>query len=437
VYTFSCLTINITATSPSGKARVCKTLIVGSIPTVAFSKRQPIKLPFFCLYCQKGRSTREMKQPTLSPAQRLWPVMALLVFMFFLRAHHITVQEPFIDEGAHVARANAVRSFEQHPAREANGKLLLYLWLGLFELPPITALYVSRTAIALFSLINGAALYTLGRQIGSHTVGLLALGGYAVLPLAFFFERIALADPLAAALVSVLAWRSMIFARRPSLQEGGVVGVWVALAMLAKLTVGLIPLLPVAAAFVFYSWQSSDGWRPQLARWTGTYLPGLLVAAGVVTLFWLPVVIPALLAKLDGDPFVLVYGENLQPLESTAPLRELRSILPKISKYTTPEFLVISVLALGYLLWAGRSHPALLRNALFLAAWLMLITVLSLVASTGIRSRYLMPTAGPLVLSLAYAGVWAWQTTRLRGIVRGTIVLGAVIWLVTFALPFV
>ncbi len=28
------------ATSPSGKARVCKTLIVGSIPTVAFQKRQ-------------------------------------------------------------------------------------------------------------------------------------------------------------------------------------------------------------------------------------------------------------------------------------------------------------------------------------------------------------------------------------------------------------
>lgn len=46
VYTHSRHTVNM-ATSPSGKARVCKTLIVGSIPTVA-SDNAEAKLLRFC-----------------------------------------------------------------------------------------------------------------------------------------------------------------------------------------------------------------------------------------------------------------------------------------------------------------------------------------------------------------------------------------------------
>ena len=39
-----------------------------------------------------------------------------------------------------MSSGRVVWSFDEHPGRFANGKLLLYYRLGLFELPPISAM---------------------------------------------------------------------------------------------------------------------------------------------------------------------------------------------------------------------------------------------------------------------------------------------------------
>jgi hypothetical protein len=362
-----------------------------------------------------------MQRRTSTQTKHLLLVTALLLFQFFLRAHHITGQESFIDEGYHVSRAVHVWDFDSHPARTANGKLLLYFWLGLFDLQPITALYVSRTAMALFSLVGGAAIYAVGRQIGNHTVGALALGLYAILPLALFFERMALADPFAAVFASLLVWRCILFARHPRSAEGLLVGILCACAMLAKLTMGLIPLLPGAIVLFF------SGYPRQIRR----YLPGFILAAGVVILLWLPILIPAWLAR-NTDPFVLINPENLQQIEEAAPVASLWGQLPQLSAYTSGSLLAVGAIALVWLIVQERTRPA----ALVIFVWVALIVILPGVASKDMRSRYLMPIAGPLVLILALAVDRLWRVTQSHYLIRGGIIVGGGVWLILFALPF-
>lgn len=361
-----------------------------------------------------------MRHRVSKPSKHLILVVVLLLLQLFLRAHALTNQEPFIDEGYHVSRAVHVWDFDSHPARTANGKLLLYFWLGLFDLQPITALYVSRTAIALISLVGGAAIYALGRLIGSRRVGMLALGLYAILPLALFFERMALADPFAAAFASLLAWRSLIFVRRPRWSEGVLIGLFCACAMLAKLTMGLIPLVTAAAIFFF----------PVHQRKLRLYLPGLIIAACVVILLWLPILIPAWLAR-DTDPFVLINPQNLQQIEEAAPIADLWGQLPQISAYTSTNLLTAGGIALVWLLVRRSSRPA----ALFILVWLVVIVILPTMASKDMRSRYLMPLAGPLVLVIALAVERLWR--QHQSIIRGAIIASSAIWLISFVLPFI
>src|SRR5581483_7277162 len=109
-------------------------------------------------------------------------VLVLLILQLFLRLHHITAQGAYVDEGVHSMRGATAWKLEANPGRASDGKFLLYYYLGLFEAESTTALFASRAAIALFSLISGAAVYLFGQRFHSHTAGLVALGLYAVLP---------------------------------------------------------------------------------------------------------------------------------------------------------------------------------------------------------------------------------------------------------------
>lgn len=354
-------------------------------------------------------------------------IVALLLTHFFVRAHNLQRQEVFVDEAYHLTRADRVYDFAEHPARFSHGKLLLYFWLGLFKTDPLKWLPLARLTIALFSLTNGAILAALGTRLGSRWAGVLALGGYAVLPLAYFFERITLADSFASAFACLAAWRSLILVRKPNLREGALVGVFLYCTLLAKLTMALIPFMTPAACLLFYNWQGKTPYD-----WGRRFLPPLLMAAGVVILGWLPILIPAALAQSSDQPFVLVDSANLRQIDQAEPVQDLRQILPMIADYTSPALLIAALAAAAYLLTQRKSRP----KALFLLIWMGLILVLSLAAASLIRTRYLMPMAAPLVLLLALAGGQVWMQPRFRLVMRGGLVLGVGVWLVGFVLPF-
>lgn len=360
--------------------------------------------------------------------------VVLLLLTAAIRLHNLTAQEPFIDEGAHVQRARVVWEFHENPGRFSNGKVLLYFWLGVFELPPIAASWIARAAIALTSLVTGAAVYALGRAIHGAGAGLVALGLYAVLPLAFFFERLALADPLASMFVTLMVWRSLVLMQHPSIREAVVVGFLAAAATLAKLTVGLAPLLPGIAAVLCAPASGAEP-RARIAAWRRRYGRALAVIAGIVVLCWLPLLIPAGLAYTRGDAFTLVNGANMAGLDSAAPLAELRDAAPAIAEFVSPGLALAGALAIGWLGWAYRRDHRARAHLMLVLSWAVLIALLPLLAARDPRPRYFMPLAAPLSVGIGWAAASLWDTRQ--RVLRLALTLSAAAWLGGFALPFI
>src|SRR5262249_28037186 len=151
--------------------------------------------------------------------------------------------------------------------------------------------------------------YLIGRLLSNHGTGLLALLLYAVLPFAVFHDRLAFADPFASGFACLVAWRSLAFARRPRLRDGFWLGLTLARATLAKLTGLLLPMLPVVASVIYFPRLAS--FRDKAIYWLRHYLPPLVVAALLLALCWLPLLIPAFLARNTPNAYSLVASINL------------------------------------------------------------------------------------------------------------------------------
>lgn len=371
--------------------------------------------------------------------QQLAPVIGLLLVLFFIRTHNILVQNPYVDEGFHIKRAGIVWNFDQNPGRISHGKLLLYYWLGLFETGPETALAASRLGMAVFSLITGSTIYLLGRLLYKHAAGLVALGLYAVLPLALFYERMAMADPVAAGLAAIIAWRSLVFVKRPDTWHGVELGVLLALATLAKLTMGFMPALPGIAALIYTPWRRRNLGQ-QIVDFRKRYTPPLIMAAFVVGLIWAPLAIPAYLARNSDNPFVLVDAFNVRASaqEPASPTEYFDETLPLIEQVTTRALLVALVAATLYQLAAVFWNRRIFRSGVFVLGWFMLILGLTLVGARLSTLRYVMPLGVPAVLILggAITSLADIRPRPLRWIVRPALVVAIAVWVIGFALPF-
>ncbi len=331
-----------------------------------------------------------LTQPLHASRRYLFIALGLLLLHFFIRSQDITRMDPYVDEGTHMMRAAQVWSFTVNPGQFSNGKLLLYYWLGLFDGPPETNLAAGRLSIALFSTLTAAAIYALGRFLFDASAGLLALAAYAVLPLAFFFERMALADPFAAGFAALLAWRSLIFSHRPTLRQGAIIGLLLALATMAKLTMVLLPLLPLGAALLWTNWHGG------LRGWLRRYLPGLILAAGVVALLWAFVLIPAYFAQGTDMPFVLVDEFNVDRGADLSILGYLQQLIPALADFTAwPLLLACGVSLLGGLLLKRR------KAFVYLGLMLLALSVPMLAAARLVTARYFMPLSIVLALLLA------------------------------------
>src|SRR5579859_1289179 len=108
--------------------------------------------------------------------------LALLIILFIvhllLRLQNVTAQGAYVDEGVHSMFGATAWALNINPGRFSDGKFLLFYYLGLFEAQSTTALFVSRTAIALFSLITVAVIYQLGRALHSTAAGIVAVAIY-------------------------------------------------------------------------------------------------------------------------------------------------------------------------------------------------------------------------------------------------------------------
>ncbi len=363
----------------------------------------------------------------------LLPVILLLLVHTFIRTHDIDAQLPYIDEGIHAERGTIVWDFNQNPGRLSAGKLLLYYWLGLFESSGLAYLHTARLAIALLSIVTGAVVFRLATIFGGYVVGILALGLYAFFPYAVFFERMALAEGMVAMLVGLVAWRSWLFARRPTLREGGVLGVLLGLATLTKLTAGLVPLLPALAALVY--------WRPSEmnpVRFVRLYAPPLVLAAAIVLLMWAPLAIPAELSQDSNDPFTLVDDDNRRTWSDLSVFEYLRRLSGEIVDFVALPAIIGVWCLVGVMFgpgWQAGREDSLPRDLLFLIAWLVLTGALTVLTALLVTSRYFMPLSVPFVILMAVIWGRMWYAGAYPLLWRGAALVALGVWFLGFAMP--
>lgn len=350
-------------------------------------------------------------------------VVGLLLLHAWLRLTAILTQDPYLDEGFHLSRATFIWHYDGNPGDYA-GKLLAYYYYGLFATDPTDMLMMGRWAMALLSLLTAAAVYGITRALSGRRIALVALWIYAIWPLAFFFERLAFADPIAGVCAALLVWRSIALARHPKWWQGVGIGLLLAGATLAKLSMALLPLVPVAATVLLPVWKGPRAWRT-------TYLPALIVAAITVVAVWAPITLPLYLSDPD---YTITNPESYtrpDPNDPQNPQAYLERVWPAMADFGPAAFYQAAAAATALILLVrGR------RKAALVVLWALSMTLLNIGFATLTVARYFMPIAAPIAVMVALA---VGRLFALPHLWRAAGVIGLATlawWSADFALPF-
>ncbi|NDJ84716.1 MAG: hypothetical protein GYB66_02415 [Chloroflexi bacterium] len=370
---------------------------------------------------------------------RLLPVIFLLWIFAFFRWHEIAEHIPyFVDEIHHLRRARAVWTFEDIHTSTTPSKFLTYYWLGLFQLPQYPDLWLVRTPIAMISLLGAAATYALGRILFDQRVAFLALGVVTVFPFILFYERMALTDPLAGALVALVAWWSVVVARRPSMPNATILAVLVILMLAGKLLTGPLIVVPfLAVAFLGrYPLRLDEPLRNEIIRLWHSYKPAIMRAALIIIVVWgiilgiyaiRKIIDPTVRAIID--PYLYEgLSEGSSQLETN-----IERIQQAFWRLWGPLLIGLSVLGLPFLIrWRWRT-AAYLLGAMF-ALWIFVLLV-----AGQLNSRYLTLVVEISAVLISGGVVVAYDDVKLRGFFRGIAIVPVIlllVWIVGYGLPF-
>jgi hypothetical protein len=208
-------------------------------------------------------------------------IALLLLLALVPRTVNLLGLDPFIDEAAWTDWA--FRQFELTSPRTwiiplvTDGRPPLFVWLMVpFGALVDNGILAGRLAAAVCGAASAGALYGLGREVGSRTLGTVAAILWALSPFAVFFSRIAADDALVTLLAILATWASVCLARRPTPKTGALCGLCLALSVFAKTTGVLLAAAPVLAIVMLgrpLAWRSYV--RPLLAA----FVVGLIVSA--------------------------------------------------------------------------------------------------------------------------------------------------------------
>lgn len=339
----------------------------------------------------------------MSSRARLWLMVLLLLGGFFLRAHRPGALAGFVDEVSHIQRSEIIYTLERNPADYSHGKLLTYYWLGFFETGRASALETARLAMALAALLTLAAVAAAGRTLFGPRAALLATALYAITPFAVFFERMALADPLATALAALAAWHSVLLARAPSRRRALVTALLANGAVFAKLTTAPVLALPVLAAILFGDVPSPDLRRASLSIYARAlwryYWPAWRPIAIVFAIGWALFGAASLVSLLGGGHPILLDTYLADP--SARPedvLDKLGGLADRVALLLTPW------LALGTVALSGLALVWRTRATLYALAWLALLWGPSALLASSLQTRYLLAGIPPLAVLVGGCG---------------------------------
>ena len=378
--------------------------------------------------------------------RRLLAIVALLYGYLLLRIVNLGEWLPFfIDEVHHMDRARHVLTFENLQTSTTPGKLLLYYYLTLFDLPDYYPGWLARTAVALFTMLGAAGTYALARSLFSHRAGMLALVLLAVFPFMTFHDRMVLSDPLASSFVVLVAWWSVQVVRRPTLPRATVLAVLINLMLLAKIVAAPLVILPFAAV-VLLSQQPLALSNPLLAQvktWWQALHPIIMRVALGMAMVWVPMmgiyVVRAIFLPDDTNAIVtdMIYA-GISPEYDTSTNDVIGDNIAHVGQmlgdFFGLWFLLATVVTAGYL---ALKYP---RRLFYLGSSIIIYWLMLMVVNARPNSRY-FTLVGQLWVVLVAGGAITMLNDGLRqkSSVRyaGFVPLGLlVLWVGLYALPY-
>lgn len=371
----------------------------------------------------------QMPEQTVHSKRWLFYLIALLLLQFFLRAHEPLAMPAYADESHHIRRAEVAWEFTTNPyASYIPRKLMLYYYLGLFETERVHYLLVSRLAVALITLLGGAALYAVGKRLAGARAGIMALFMAAVMPFTVFFDRMALADPLTLVMLMLATWSILLWLDKPTLQRGVFTGLLLVLPPFAKLTAFGVIAAPFAAVLIFKPHQ----WR--------IYLKSGVVMLGIFAAVWIPLLAPTVIGEFEGEEervvlvedYLLNIHEQDQGFFANFGDNTWQAISQTAVFYWTPALLLTGAAWL-YLL---RRR---MRVGIFLGVMLALAWLPSIAAGSFPYTRYL-EIGIPFLILMLTAGLYTFTSTideyERRATLERAVMLGFAVYGIAWGLNF-
>lgn len=347
----------------------------------------------------------------------LWLGISLLLLIWLARLVAVDSFPPFIDEMLHVHGSEQVYT-ENVLANADLGRQLTIWWLALFQPHLASPIWVGRVATLLAVLPGVAAMMSIGKLTG-RTWGMLLAGAlYLFSAYHHFFDRMALADPVSAAAVSLALYFSFRLSRRLKWVDALMTGLLLFLAFGAK--VSTLPYFGIPVAAAVSLWPPGRTTKQQ-TRWLAL---ALVTAVGLITAF----VLVLRVFKHDFLSNSLSYGltqRGGQTLDQFfSPQRLLtnaRNMIELISVYLGPVVVVFLVCALLILILRRRFYLPLCLLGPMLLIWaspvqesrfLVLPVLILLLIGAIVLAELLRNWPGPLqalaLVAVVVCGLGQW-----------------------------
>lgn len=209
--------------------------------------------------------------------QTLWLAVGLLLLIFASRIAHLDSFPIFIDEAIHIAHSERIQA--TGPLAHANeGRQFTYWYYLLFQPAQAAPIWTVRAATVLAVMVGLAALMASARLVaGRFGMGLVAVF-YGVSVFHFFFDRLAMADTLSAAILMIAVYLGLRLRVRCHWRDA----VWLGMALFIAVGFKLSSLpfygIPIAAALAVRN--DAIGWRARL--WWASLALGMAVGLFVL-----------------------------------------------------------------------------------------------------------------------------------------------------------
>lgn len=358
-----------------------------------------------------------MPKMNLSHRSTGWLSACILIVLFIWLTRLIAIDRfpPFIDETIHIEGSELMIEGNPLPMVDL-GRQLTYGWLTLFQPHLASPIWVARVATVLAMVLGVAAMMGIGRLLAGGLGGLLAGLLYAFSNYHFFFGRLALADPIAAAAILLAVYFGCRLVRRINSGDAVLSGVFLFLGVIAKVSV--LPYLGIPLAAIIGAAQRGSNLR-SLMKW-------LVIASGVSLGLVVGFIGGLRLLKYDflSNSFsYAISNRGNQPLSNLINPERLflnaRSVFDLGGQYLGGLMIVVLVLSALYLVWKRQWYLPLCLFAPLVPVigsqvqetrFLFIAAALLLVCGAVVLARLMRKRTGIVVVGsqLALWAVFQW-----------------------------